>query len=360
MVKMNLSLIFLRLLFVLLSTVFMTVYMVSIPEGKTITHALWGIATGLLFGFFLILSDILFRRFNLRAFNVAVLGIFIGYLMGKALLLLFGVILDISSVSLHLSSHLLEMIKIAIFLFGVYLGTLMTLRSSDELYISIPFVRLTSAAQKRKDCIIDSSLLLDPRIIDLAATGLLDHQLILPKFIVKELYAQSEIGTEASKARAKKALEVVKKLESIPNLEMRYNDTDFPEVEDMQGKLICLARLLDSNVLSSDPNRAQTSKVEEISIINLHTLSNALKPLMSSGETFKIEVQRYGKEPRQGIGYLKDGTMVVINQGGDFIGSTVEVRVLSVKHTSSGRIIFCNVANHDDSALPPSEGFDKE
>jgi uncharacterized protein YacL len=144
-------------------------------------------------------------------------------------------------------------------------------------------------------------------------------------------------------------LENLKKLEELLSLEIRTSDTDFPEIKDSMGKLIRLARLLDANILTTDINRVQIAATEGVKIINLHALSNALKPLMQAGEKLKIKIQRYGKEPRQGVGYLDDGTMVVVNGGGDFIGENIDVYVLSVKHTASGRMIFCNTI---EEAIP--------
>ena len=131
-------------------------------------------------------------------------------------------------------------------------------------------------------------------------------------------------------------------MEQLGHLGLRFNDTDFPEVKDTTSKFIRLARLIDGNILTADISRVQMASIEGVQIINLHSLSNALKPLMETGEMIKIKVQRYGKEPRQGVGYLDDGTMVVINGGGNFIGDVIDAQVLSVKHTSSGRMIFCN------------------
>jgi len=353
---MNVSLAFLRILFLILSIFFMTTFMLSSPTGAVHTNALIGIALGIIFGFLLIGFDLLFKRFNLRSFNIAIIGIFIGYLMGQALVLVFDAILDISSISIVLQPQILEIIKIALFLFGTYLGTIMTLRASDELYISIPFVKFAPLAQKKKDLVLDISVLSDARIIDLASTGILDHQIVIPRFLIKELYAQSEIGDEMTKSKARRCLEVVKKLEAVPNLETRFNDTDFPDVKDLQGKLIRLARLLDANILTADISRVQMAAIEGIRIINVHTLSNALKPLMQAGEFIKIKIQRYGKEPRQGVGYLDDGTMVVVNGGGNYIGETIDAKVLSVKHTSSGRMIFCNAV--DEEGL--SDEYDDE
>jgi len=290
----------------------------------------------------------LFKRFNLRSFNIAIIGLFIGYLMGQGLVLVLDAVLDISSASIKVEPQILEVIKIALFMFGIYLGSLMTLRAADELYVSIPFVRFTPTAQKKKDLLVDASVLSDPRILDLAGSGLLDGHLIAPRFLLKELYAQAEIADENARAKAKRALDVIKKLETSPGLEVRFNDTDFPDAKDLMSKLLRLARLLDANILTADITRVQMATIEGIRVINLHTLSNALKPLMQAGERIRIKVQRYGKEPRQGVGYLEDGTMVVVNGGGAYIGETIEVLVLSVKHTSSGRIIFCNTLDEQN------------
>lgn len=357
---MNLSIVFMRTLFVILSVFFMTLFMISNPTGTAHVNALIGIGLGIAFGILLIGFDLSFKRFNLRAFNIAIIGIFIGYLMGEALLLVFNAVLEISRISIVFQPQTLEIIKISIFLFGTYLGTLMTLRAADELYVSIPFVKFTPTAQKKKDLIIDSSVLSDARIIDVAATGLFDHQLILPRFIVKELYAQSEIGDEITKVKARRSLDVIKKLESLPEVEMKINDTDFPDVKETQGKLIRLARLLDANLLSGDINRVQMASIEGIRIINVHALSNALKPLMQAGEFIKIKVQRYGKEPRQGVGYLDDGTMVVVNGGGNYIGETIEAKVLSVKHTTSGRMIFCNAIDTEGISYDDEEPLEDD
>ncbi len=316
--------------------------MVSSPHGSPTGNVFIGLALGAALIALLIGFDIIFRKFNLRSFNIAIIGLFLGYLMGQALVLTFDAILDISSISISLSPQILEVIKMALFLFGVYLGTIMTLRSSDELYVSIPFVKFAPSAQKKKDLLIDSSVLSDVRIIDLCTTGIFDFHLIIPRFIMKELYAQVETGDESTKVKAKRCLDTIKKVEMMPNLGLRYHDTDFPEVKDITSKLIRLSRLLDCNILTADISRVQMASIEGVKIINLHSLSNALKPLTQTGEFIRIKVQRYGKEPRQGVGYLEDGTMVVINGGGRFIGEIIDAQVLSVKHTSSGRMIFCN------------------
>ncbi len=147
---MSISIAFMRSLFVVLSIFFMTAFMISSPNGAMHINALVGIVLGCVFGFLLIAFDMAFKRFNLRSFNIAIIGIFIGYLMGQALVLVFDAVLEISRVSIVLQPQTLEIIKIALFLFGTYLGTIMTLRASDELYVSIPFVKFSPTREKKE------------------------------------------------------------------------------------------------------------------------------------------------------------------------------------------------------------------
>jgi uncharacterized protein YacL len=338
---------FIRTLFVILSVIFMITFAVGIEPESTFWTYTWGTMLGLSVGGTLIGVELFFKKFNLRSFNLAIIGLFLGYLMALALILIFDAILNISRVHPH--HFFVELGKILLFLFGTYLGVMMTLRAADEFYVSIPFVKFSPTTHPVKDILLDLSALGDQRIIDLAASGLLDKRLLFPRFLLKELHKLEESQDETISSKAKRSLEVVKKLEMLPELQLRYHDTDFPEVKEITNKVLRLARLLDADVLSADINRVQMAQIEGVRIINIHALSNALKPLMQRGEFLKIKVQRYGKEELQGVGYLEDGTMVVVNGGGDYIGETITGRVLSVKHTTSGRMVFCNLANGEDT-----------
>lgn len=348
---MSLSLSFIRLLFLLLCIFFSISFITQAFEGgANLINFTLGLIGGLVLSGVLMILDVAFKRFNLKSFNTAILGLFFGYLMSEVIMLILGGIIGKEALHLNLAS-----VKFFILMTCSYFGMVMTLRSSEELSLSIPFVQFKEMNHKKKDILIDGSVLVDSRIIDLTASGLLDHHLILPRFIVKELYALSETGDEIVKTKARRSLEIVKKLEGMPLLEMRYIDTDFPEIKDPMSKLIRLARFCDSHILTSDMSRVQQSSIEGIRIINLNLLSNALKPLTQSGEFLNIKIQRYGKEPRQGVGYLEDGTMVVVNGGAEFIGESIRAQVLSVKHTSSGRMIFCNAS--EDGSLMSEQDF---
>ena len=341
---MNSSIPLVRIILVLICLLFATSFATQhLSGGLTPLKFAIGILTGAALAGLMVICDNYFKRFSLKAFNICALGLFFGYLMGSALLSVLGALLGDA-----LSFDAYTPIRYGIYLVSVYLGLVMTLRGAEELHLCIPFVQFKQANQKKKDILVDVSILSDPRIIDLAASGLLNHQLIIPRFALNDLYSLAEEIDEGIKVKARRALEVTKKLESIPMLDLRYVDTDFPEIKDPMAKLIRLARFLDTNIITSDINRIQSSSVEGVRIINIHMLSNALKPITQTGELISIKIQRFGKEPRQGVGYLDDGTMVVINGGAEFIGETIRAQVLSVKHTSSGRMIFCNTIDLGD------------
>jgi uncharacterized protein YacL len=326
----------------------MVTYMVSYPFGTLPIKILIGVCLSSIFSFFLMGFDALFRKANLRTFNVAILGLFLGYLMGKGLLLVFDAFVQICALGITINTASIEIIKSLLLVFGTYLGTVLTLKFSEEIHVSIPFIRFSHSLHKKRDFILDESILSDIRLIDLCSSGLLDTHVVLPRFLVKNLQKNFEGMDEIAKTRAKKSLDTIKKLESFPSLALRLHDTDFPEIKDLHQKTVKLAKILDASILTADPNKPYPSIGEGGSqVINLHTLSNILKPVTPPGESISIKVQRYGKEPKQGVGYLDDGTMVVINNGGDYIGEVIETQVISVKQTSAGRIIFTNAVVED-------------
>lgn len=334
---LSLSLPFVRYLMVLLSLVLSNAYFVSIT-GWQLSSALWGCCSGILFAGLLIAAEKLWHRCNLRTFNLLVVGLLLGVLLGHGITSLIDAILAPA----QLEAQSLGFAHLAIYLFSTYIAVTLVMRASEELYLSIPFVRLKSSTMQHKDIVLDASVLADSRIIDLASSGLLDQRLVVARFLLKEFHDQCDVADENIKNKARRSLEVIKKLEAMPSLGLRYSETDFPEIKDSHSKLVRLARFLDSHLITADINRVQQSSFDGVRIINIHVLSNSLKPLMQSGEILEIKINRTGKEPRQGVGYLEDGTMVVVNGGGDFIGEVIKAQVLSVKHTSSGRMIFSN------------------
>ncbi len=345
---MNISIPFIRGSFAALSVfIGAAVGLASAQENTLAAHLFIGIFGGLLFAGCLIgLEQLAKNSLSLRGFNVLCIGVFFGILLGNAIQSLLASILINTGFSLQTEVNAL--MNTVIYLSSTYVAVILTAQASQEIYVSVPFIRFKPTAPAKKDILLDSSVLQDPRLIDLAVSGLLDDHAILPRFAVVDLQDISEESEDENcRIRARRSLEVISKLESLPDLHLRYTDADFPEIKDPVGRLTRLARHLDANLLTADISRIQQAAIEGVKIINIHSLSNALKPLTQTGEYMSIKIQRYGKEARQGVGYLEDGTMVVVNGGASFIGETIRAQVLSVKHTSSGRMIFCNALESD-------------
>jgi uncharacterized protein YacL len=352
---MNLSISFIRILFLLITMFFFGVFANALAPAQGFTIGA-GILGGALFAGLLIGIDILFKQFNLRSLVIASFGLFWGFVMSLAILFTFGLLFETTQISIN--PLLLNFFKTCIILFSAYFGMILTARAAEEYSLELPFINLKGAKSKRRDVLLDSSILSDPRLIDLMNSGLLDQQLILPKFAIKELQLLAENGDEAAKARARKSLDALKKLETFKEINLRIVENDFPDIHDPHSKLASLAKKLEANILTAEINKIQQSELDGLKVININFLSHALKPITTAGEQILIKIQRFGKEPRQGIGYLDDGTMVVVNGGAEFIGETVKAIVLSVKSTTSGRMIFCNALEDllsEKSSLFPTE-----
>lgn len=350
---MNLS--FVRIFFLLIAMFFFGVFANAIVPDHEYA-AIAGILGGALFAGLLIGLDALFKQFQLRGLIIAALGLFLGYLLSQGLLLTFGLLLD--SVQISMNPLLLSFLKTCLILFSAYFGMALTARASEEYSLSLPFINLKGTSSKRRDVLLDASILSDPRVIDLMNSGLLDQQLLLPKFALKELQSLVESPDEAIKAKARKSLDALKRLEAFKDINLRIVENDFPEIKDPHSKLTSLARQLEANILTAEINKIQQSELDGLKVININFLSHALKPITTAGEQILIKIQRFGKEPRQGIGYLDDGTMVVVNGGAEFIGETIKAIVLSVKNTTSGRMIFCNALEDilaEKTSLFPAE-----
>lgn len=334
---MNSPLSYTKLFFIALSLLFFTSNATAATPPSTI------VIFGALFAGLVYLSDFLFKKIPLRTINTITLGFFFGHLLGLALLPI-----AVSSARAFLPEWLQGQIETSFMILTSYIGLIATLRASEEFYISIPFFKFKPSEEKKKNFLLDHSLLADTRLLEIVSSGLFDNLLIIPRFVIKDLYDGLENSDDAIRARAKRSLDLVKKLESLPDLNLRYSETDFPEIKDSMSKLMHLARLINAQILTVDINKVQQSNIEGVRIINLNTLSNTLKPLTQATEFLSIKIQRYGKEPLQGVGYLEDGSMVVVNGGAAFIGETIKTQVLSVKHTSSGRMIFCNAFDEEN------------
>ncbi len=212
-----------------------------------------------------------------------------------------------------------------------------------------PDDKFEARQQILRKIILDVSALEDSRLVDLARSGLLDQRLAIPRNLTRELTKLSESQDENIRYKAKKALDAFKRIETLPKIDLEY--FDLPDEDgDLTGRVIKTAKNLNAYVLSNETPLSRKD-LEGVPCISIDNLASALKPAPQRGEFLVIKVLRLGKEPKQGVGYLDDGTMVVINGGGDYLGRNIRAQVLSQKHSSTGKIIFCNVLDVEEEGI---------
>ena len=232
------------------------------------------------------------------------------------------------------------------FLAPLYYGVVVV--ASAENGPLFPF--LAQSQSKKREILVDLSAIEDARLLELARTGIVDDQLVIAEFIMDEIQKGSESHDEMVRTKYRKCAEHIKRLESFPNLKMRVKAFTDLEGGDPANRLARAAAASHVPVLTSDA----PARYEEwgLIVISLEILANALKPAAQKGEALLIKIARLGKEPKQGVGYLDDGTMVVVNGGGEYLGHTIRTQVLSQKYSSSGKIIFCNALDRPMSVAP--------
>ncbi len=292
-----------------------------------------------------------------KALSTFLVGLAFSYLTGQIFSWMAGAVLEVSQ--LGLSPIVYQGVLVSFFLLGGYMGAITVLRTEGRWSLLLPFVRLVGQQEESKGILLDASLLEDVRFFELVRSKFLNAPMVFPKFFLKDLCASLEEGDEERKIQAKKSLDTFRKLEELAGTSLTLDETDYPEIEDSLAKVARLAKDKKMRLFVADGTKIEVLSGGKVDVISLQALYRILKPTMQAGELLKIKIQRHGKESRQGVGYLDDGTMVVVNGGGDFIGDHVKARILSVKQTSAGHIIFCNLLENDLTVLQEEEFLNK-
>jgi uncharacterized protein YacL len=194
-----------------------------------------------------------------------------------------------------------------------------------------------------RDKILDTSVVIDGRILDIADTHFIDGPLILPNFVLREIQLISDSSDPIKRARGRRGLDMLNKLQRKGSIEVKITYTDYTDTREVDAKLIKLARDTGAKLVTNDFNLNKVAELQGVKVLNLNNLANALKPVVLPGEEFGIQVIKEGKDEDQGIGYLEDGTMVVIENGGHLVGKEVKVTVTSIIQTAAGKMIFTKV-----------------
>jgi uncharacterized protein YacL len=309
------------------------------PEFTGQMHApVIGMAIGFGFGGLLIAVDEMLKGFSLRAFSATSFGL----LLGTAVAML----IDRSGLFQNADDQQRWLIRLGLFLGFSYIGIILAMRSNKEDFsLIIPYVRFSPQNKPDNLLLLDTSVIIDGRIADLIEAHFLEGLIVVPRFVLKELQQVSDSADPIKRARGRRGLEMLNRIQRNTSMEVRIHDGDFPEEKEVDAKLVRLARNLNARLYTNDYNLSRVAELQKVSCLNLHEIAKCLKVILLPGEILRLKIVREGKDKGQGLGYLPDGTMVVVANGQSHVGHQTEVIVQSLLQTGAGVIVFAEILN---------------
>jgi uncharacterized protein YacL len=284
----------------------------------------------------IIVVDMLSARSDIRTVSAIVFGLLIGFIM--AYLFTSVIALAIPDPGTKEAAELQGYIHLALTAIFCFLGVTFILRTKDEFKFIIPYVEFKKELKGPRVQLLDTSALIDGRLPSLLETGVIDAEIIVPGFVLEELHRLADSEDKLKRKRGRKGLECVQELKS--SFSARLLERDIPEREAVDAKLLDLARDIEARILTTDFNLAQRARAEEVAVLNLYELSQALRPQLSVGEHLQIEISKPGEEKNQGVGYLDDGTMVVVEGARAKVGTRIWVTVTNTHRSPAGIMVF--------------------
>lgn len=311
-------------------------YAVSQRRPDIVDGGVYGIFIGFGLGGLLVGIDHILKGFSLRAFSAATFGLALGTVVAW--------LVDRSDLFSYVGEETRWAIRLGLFLGFGYLGMILAMRSNKEDFsLIIPYVRFKSQSRPENIMVIDTSAIIDGRIAELIESKFLEGTVVIPRFVLKELQVISDSADPIKRARGRRGLEMLNRLQKNPTNEIKIHEADFPEDVEVDSKLIRLTRNLSGKLYTTDFNLGKVAEIQSIPYVNLTELAQALKPMIIPGEGLNLRLSREGREKGQAVGYLPDGTMVVVNDAQRRIGEQVRVQVHNVVQTGAGVIIFADI-----------------
>jgi uncharacterized protein YacL len=332
---------FIRFLFVLGCSLFG--YLVDIPwlDPSHIPYAAAiGAGVGFCLGILVISIDVFFRKFTVRNILSVLVGVGLGLLVHRLVMIVVAYA--------NFPADTVKDLGIATAIIFTYLGAITVLRGQDEFTLMIPFVTLDTKGTSEEFILLDTSVIIDGRIADICKTHFLSGRFILPRFVLKELQLISDSSDPLKRNRGRRGLDVLNKMKGNPNVQVKINEMDFPEFNTVDAKLVKMAQVMNAKVFTNDFNLNKVAELQGVKVLNINELANALKPIVMPGELMQVKILKEGKEHDQGVAYLDDGTMVVVDNGRRRIGQTLNVAITSVLQTQAGRMIFARLGDEPD------------
>ena len=290
-------------------------------------------ALGLVLGGSVILFEIRLRTISLKRLIGAALGSVLGILGAY----LFSVVIRNAIPVGHLQSFMQLMVMLVM----AYVGLIVGAAKGDLLNLAALGGIFGGEKQNRRSYkILDTSVIIDGRIADIAETGFLDGVLTIPAFVLRELQLVADSADSLKRNRGRRGLDILQRIQKLTNIQVTIVEDDFPAVREVDMKLIELAKLYEGKIVTNDFNLNKVAQLHGVDVLNINELANALKPIVLPGEIMKVFILKEGKEYNQGVAYLDDGTMVVVDNARKMIGKTIEISVTSVLQTTAGKMIF--------------------
>ena len=326
------GLIFLRVLFVLI----FTGIGYFLGGGNSLVFAGLGFTGGVV----LVSFETFTRRASLKGLSSAVFGIILGLIIAW----IFSATLDRFHFPEEISQDFLHSIKLIVTFIFVYLGLTLGVKGKDEFNLVIPYVKFKRQSQREEAAIVDTSSIIDGRILDIVKTGFIEAKFLVPRFVLNELQALADSTDHMKRQKGKRGIEILHSLKKEPNIEVEISDQNVDSVKSVDEKIIKLAQTKDAEVLTTDYNLNRIAQLQGVKVLNINDLANALKPTFIAGQRFSLKLIKEGKEHNQAVGYLEDGTMVVVENSRRLVGKIVNIEVTSILQSSSGRIVFTKLA----------------
>lgn len=330
-----------RLFFIFISCV-AGYYIGCLFGGVNPTWGVGGTAAGLLSSVIVILLEMAMRRFSIRNLSAAVFGLIFGFFMAWVLTSVMRLI--------PMSIQLFSSLQIVMIITFCYLGMVIAMRGKDEFSLIVPYVKFVRQDKRDDIVLLDTSVIIDGRIADIFHTHFVEGRIVIPRFVLKELQQVADSQDALKRNRGRRGLDVLNKIQKTTALDVRIQEEDFPDTREVDAKLVKLAKLLGAKIFTNDFNLNKVAEIQGVTVLNINELANALRPVVLPGEPMEVRVSKEGKEYNQGIAYLDDGTMVVIDNAKHMIGQVVKVTVTSVLQTSAGRMIFAKLDDQQKSA----------
>jgi len=292
----------------------------------------YGIIVAFLLSIIIIYLEARIRKSQFKVIWGSAMGTFTGVLLGWGFGSIYQTIAQDNSTT--------TFIRIFFLIIMPYIGFLVGTRKFEWLDPSNFGSFFKEKGVERSHKILDTSVIIDGRISDICNTAFIEGDIIVPQFILKELQLIADSADGIKRQRGRRGLEVLDHLQKASQLSIVISDMDFPDIKDVDSKLIELAKYLDAKIITNDFNLNKVAQLQGITVLNINELANALKPVVLPGETIRVFILKEGKEKDQGVAYLDDGTMVVVDNSRKMIGQTVEITVTSVLQTTVGKMIF--------------------